>query len=670
MSEQLAGARISHTLCVATEYGEVVLKQHPLVQVHQGRMDRKEIQDFIAKGKFGIVIDATHPYAQEVTQNIKEAVEELKETGAAVSYFRLKRETGEQGEGMAGRGQTVYFKTVEDCVAALEKTQGNILLTTGSKELAEFCSSEGMKSRLYVRVLPSTESLSQCEKQGICGKHVIAMQGPFCVEMNEAVIRQYQISCLVTKESGISGGYQEKLAAARKMGIPVFVIGHPGEEEGFLFPELCRELERICGRRIAAEGKMYITLAGAGMGNENCLTREVYEAIRGADILLGAERMLEGRWPRLEKRPIYQADQIISYLRGMQERNLFPEDIKVVILFSGDSGFYSGCRSLYSALETEIREGRLRACLKALPGISSVSYLASCVGESYQDVPIYSIHGKKLCNLVRKIKAAPKTFLLTSGVKDVNWLGEALLEAGMPECEVITGYQLSYEGQQIKRHTPLECCELKEEGLYTCLVKNPYAARGRLTHGIRDEEFIRDQVPMTKEEIREVSICKLHLREGSVVYDIGSGTGSIAVEIAALSDDIQVYAVERREEALSLAIKNKERFGLENITVRKAAAPEGLEELPAATHAFIGGSGGKLKEILGTLYRINPQMRVVVNAISLETICEIREALSLFAVTGEETVQLQVGRARKAGSYHLMQAENPVWVCSFDFQGK
>ena len=506
-------------------------------------------------------------------------------------------------------------------------------------------------------------------EQGICGKQIIAMQGPFSALMNEAMIHQYHISYLVTKESGVSGGYGEKLEAARRAGIQVFVIGRPEGEEGYSFFEVGRELEKICGQRIPFRGQMRIILAGIGMGSESGVTGEVREAIKEADILLGAERMLSRYQPKIEKHPFYQAEQIIPYLEGLQRETVLSENRNIVILMSGDSGFYSGCRRLYEALDREIRDGRLRAFLHIMPGVSSVSYLAACIGESYHDASVYSMHGKELCNLERKIKNSPKTFLLTSGVKDVNRLGKLLMEAELTECEVITGYQLSYEAQRIERHTPSECSKLREEGLYTCFVKNPCAEKRRLTHGIMDEAFIRDNVPMTKEEVREVAICKLRLLENAVVYDIGSGTGSVAVEIAGLSDEIQVYALEKKREAVSLIEKNKVKHGLQNITVIEGTAPEGLVGLPAATHAFIGGSGGRMKEILQSLYRLNPWMRIVISAVSLETICEIWEVLSSFPVKGEEIVQLQVSRAREVGNYHLMQAENPIWLCSFGFGG-
>lgn len=667
LSEVLAAAGIEHTICVATEYGEIILKRHPLVQIRQGRMNREEMGAFVKEGKFDLVIDATHPFAREATQNIKTAVEDQDGTEEKPSYLRLKREETELADCGA-----VSFETSEDCALALAQTQGNILLTTGSKELFWYCKDEAVKSRLYVRVLPSKESLALCEEQGICGKQILAMQGPFTEELNEALIRQYQIAYLVTKESGAQGGYPEKLEAAKRTGAKVFVIGRPQEEEGYSFARMCGELEKRCGRKLFGEGRLEITLAGIGMGKEGGLTKEVERAVGEADFLLGAKRLLTVLPSKAEKHPFYQASQIVPFLQKVQESNRFGENRKVVILFSGDSGFYSGCGSLYAALHQEIDEGRLWASLQVLAGISSVAYLASCVGESYHDAAVYSMHGKELTNLADRVKHNAKTFLLTSGVQDVNRLGEELSKAGMTACEVIAGYQLSYPEQEIVRLSPSECRERKEEGLYTCLIRNPDAEKRKLTHGMADGQFIRGEVsaktiPMTKEEVREISICKLHLREGAAVYDIGSGTGSVAVEIASLSDEIEVYAVERRKEAVSLLETNREKFGLQNIHVINAAAPEGLAELPIPTQAFIGGSGGRLKEILSALQKKNGKMRVVMNAVSMETVCEIKEVLSLYRIRDVEMVQVQVSRMRETGEYHLMRAENPVWICAFTF---
>lgn len=660
LSEYLAAAGIAHTLCVATEYGKIVLKGHPCVKVHKGRMDREEMEIYIKNGNFGAVVDATHPYAEVVTQNIRHAMQDMD-----IPYLRLKRESNVT----SSYEKIQYFKDSVSCARALEKTDGNILLTTGSKELSVFVKFIDKKERLYARVLPGIESLQLCMDCGIAGRQILALQGPFSTQMNEAMLRQYQIKWLVTKASGNAGGYQEKLDAAQNLDIPVFVIGCPAEQECHTFEEVCGQLEKICGQVIRRKTGFRITLAGIGMGNPDCLTKEVERAIAEADILLGADRMIAGYQPKIEKMPYYTSEQIIPYLEKMSKGTVGRDDIKTVILFSGDTGFYSGCQKLYDALLRAVNDGRLQADVTVMPGISSVAYLAACMGENYQDAVICSMHGKELPDLAKKIRKGKRLFLLMSGLKDVHKLGKLLLNAGLTECTVTAGYQLSYPEQRIMELRPEECMQLQEDGLYICCIKNPDPERKTLTHGRKDGEFIRDKVPMTKEEVREVSICKLKLYEGAVVYDIGSGTGSVAAEIAGLSDEIKVFAVEYKEEAVSLIAQNKEKFGLDNIEIVSGKAPDGLEELPVPTHAFIGGSSGRMKEILSALYQKNSQMRVVINAISMETICEMKEVLSAFPIQNEDVVQIQASRAKRVGTYHLMQAENPVWICSFDFCG-
>ena len=731
LSERLAAAGVRNRVCVATEYGELLVKSGPLVRVHRGRMGMEEIRKLAEEGDFGAVVDATHPYACVVSRNIKEAVE-----GMGIPYLRLERERwgdgwerpvnggreegdegqreagerqgegcerpvnvekeeGDEGGGKEGQGQVTWFASHKDCAAALEQVEGNILLTVGSKELGEYCISRNLRKRLYVRVLPAAESLALCGKWGIGGQQIIAMQGPFSAEMNGAVIRQYGIDCLVTKDSGRAGGFGEKLEAAMRTGIKVFVIGRPREDgDGMGFEEVCRKLGRICKREISGRGTckretckketcgelgeepgdgkegdsgwgkddgLEIILAGTGMGSRGCLTRDVEEAIARADILLGARRLVDGHREVPERYAFYQAEQIIPFLRDIHGKT-------VVILFSGDTGFYSGCSRVYREIKKEIKEGGLKASVQVMPGISSAAYLASAIGESYEDAAVYSIHGRDLCNLAGKIRRSRKVFLLVSGVKDVNRLGQILEEEDLSGCRVVTGYWLSCEDEDIRSRTPRQCRELREEGLYTCFIENPRAREARAAHGIRDCEFIRGKVPMTKEEVRAVSICKLRLHRGAVVYDIGSGTGSVAVEIAGLSDDIQVCALEKKGEAVSLIEENKRKFRLENIFVTQGEAPEALAGLPKATHGFIGGSGGRMREILDALRQINPHMQVVINGVTMETICELKEILGQYTTEDEEIVQLQVSRMKQAGSYHLMNGENPVWICAFRFR--
>lgn len=168
--------------------------------------------------------------------------------------------------------------------------------------------------------------------------------------------------------------------------------------------------------------------------------------------------------------------------------------------------------------------------------------------------------------------------------------------------------------------TPEACRETEQEGLYVVMIEKEEqkanekcAEQGKrreqeaqeepatLSPGIPDEAFIRGKVPMTKEEVRQVSLCSLRLQKDSVLYDIGSGTGSIAVEAAHLSKGIKVYAIEKKEEALALLAQNKEKFQVANMEIIRGTAPEACNGLEEPTHVFIGGSGGHLMEILEVL---------------------------------------------------------------------
>ena len=679
MSEILADAGIAHTVCVATEYGEIVMREQtestkamqtagqPIVNLHCGRMDREQMQKFLHDEGYEIVVDATHPYAQVVTENIRDAVK----TQSSI-YLRLEREISETPEAENPAVSIRYFESNADCAKALENTEGNILLTTGSKELPTYCASGRLHDRLYVRILPGRESLELCMEQGIKGRQILALQGPFSTEMNAAILKQYDIQHMVTKNSGRTGGYQEKLEAAKILGIPVYVI-QPAKKavDAYSFAEICGKLEQLCDCKLSGQGSMEICLAGIGMGSKDGQTQEVQHAIETADILLGAERMIERYSAKIEKRPYYMTEQILPYLEQLQKNGLTAQKdpLRVTVLFSGDTGFYSGCRKLYVALQEAVAVGVLNAGVRILPGISSVATLAARVGESYEDAAILSMHGKKLNRLSATVESHEKVFLLTSGSEDIRKIGRLLAEAGLTDCEVTVGYQLSYPEENIRLLTPGQCEEITEEGLYTCLIRNPHWQSERLTHGRADTCFLRDaKTPMTKEEVREVSICKLNLTQNAVVYDIGSGTGSVAIEIAGVPGGVQVYAIERKPEAVELLRKNREHFHMDNMEIIEALAPEGLEELPVPTHAFIGGSGGRLMDILQTLYRKNPHMRIVINAISMETIAELQEVLEAFPVEDEEILQMQVNRVKKLGSYHLPQAENPVWICSFTFR--
>ena len=680
VSEFLSKNNIKHTVCVATKYGEEMIEKNEFADIHCDRMDEGEIKSFLLEHTFDLVIDATHPYAFEVTRNIKQAIKEI---NGKVRYIRLMRDMGNNTD----NEMIKYFNSNEECAKALTQTNGNILLTTGSKELSLYAENEAIKNRLFARVIPSEESISICNSLDITGKNIIAMQGPFTEGMNEALIDMYDISVMVTKQSGVTGGFFEKAEAAKKKNIPLFVIGLPESEEGISLNEVLKELkEEILTKEkteLTAQKesnpdsskktdssdsnvfgiKNEISLIGIGMGDESLLTMEAKEAIESADVIFGATRLIDSASNQTaQKYPLYLSKDIIPKLTEIKESM---DKFKTAILFSGDSSFYSGATSLYEALNApEIKSG---FNIRIIPGISSISYLASRIGVSYSDANILSIHGREIKNIAKRIAVSKKTFILLSGAKDINALSEKLKSEGLENLKLTVGRNLSYPDEEIKDITLDEAKTFDKDGVITLFIENHDAKKKRSTHGLKDNCFLRNTTPMTKEEVREVSICKLRLNDDSILFDIGSGTGSIAAECALLSADSEVIAIEKKDEASDLIEENIKKFNLENISLIRGSAPEALDGLKTPTHAFIGGSSGNLKEILDKLSLMNPSMRVVINAITIETLLEIKKIPELFKVKDFEIIQMQVSRANAAGDYHLMKAENGVWICSFDF---
>ena len=182
--------------------------------------------------------------------------------------------------------------------------------------------------------------------------------------------------------------------------------------------------------------------------------------------------------------------------------------------------------------------------------------------------------------------------------------------------------------------------------------------------GIADEEFIRDKVPMTKEEIRILTMCKAKIRPDNIIWDIGAGTGSLSIEAALLAPQGEVYAIEKKDLAVDLLHQNIAKFKLEDkVKVIATEAPKGLDELPNCDVVFIGGSGNHMFEILDIIdSKLNEGGRIIVNAVTIQTISEITTYMKQKENYTYEAIQVQVNRLRQIGSYDMFNAQNPVYI--------
>ncbi|KIR01586.1 Cobalt-precorrin-6y C15-methyltransferase [Lachnospiraceae bacterium TWA4] len=588
------------------------------------------------------VIDATHPYAVVVSKNIKKACEEENKT-----YLRLLRSSkmDEVDE------DCIIVSSVEEAVGILEQTQGKVLLTTGSKELNKYTKLTDFEQRLYPRFLPNAQAISECLEMGYPLKNLICMQGPFCEELNTALLKQIGASYMVTKESGKAGGFEEKLASAKAAGVQLIVIGRPTNEEGRSLDEMKDFLTNALGLE---PDKREVTIVGIGMGAKENMTVEALQACKEADVVLGATRMLE-ICADLNKPTYagYKYELLKEYLDTHKEYK------KAVLLMSGDIGFYSGGKKMIDYLKDDYE-------VKTLSGISSVVYFCTKLQTSWDDVKLMSLHGKS-GNLVAAVANNKKVFSLIGGKDAVGALASTLKDYGLGDVMIHVGNDLSYLEEKIIHGTASELAGQPIGGLCVILVENPKLEETKrpVTHGIEDDEFIRAKVPMTKAEIRSISLSKLALKEDSIMYDVGAGTGSVSIEAALQAVDGQVYAIEKNETACALIEENKRKFHAANIEVVPGLAPEALVDLPTPTHAFIGGSSGNMKEILDLLMNKNPKIRVVINTIALESISETLACLKEFPVKDVDIASVSIAKSRTLGRYHMMTGLNPIYIVSF-----
>lgn len=388
-----------------------------------------------------------------------------------------------------------------------------------------------------------------------------------------------------------------------------------------------------------------ISIIGIGMNGIETMIPPAVSAVENAELLIGAKRMIK-MFDRLKK-PFfasYISSEIAEFISKCEYKN-------IAVLMSGDCGFYSGAEKLLpflSEYETEV-----------VSGISSPIYFCSKLKMSWFNLHFVSLHGVN-GNIVRNVCSHEKTFFLLGGGIEPKNICERLCEYDFGKAEVYIGENLGLENEKITNGSAEHFKDIKTDKLCVMIVKNPNYEK-YLRSGISDSEFIRGNVPMTKSEVRNICVSMLEIGVDNVCWDIGSGTGSVSVEMAMRCTNGTVYAVEKNIEAVLLTDKNRHKFGCDNIEIINDNAENAILNLPVPDCVFIGGSGGKLEEIITLVYQKNPNAKIIVTAVSFET---LNKSISVFENLGviSEVSQIAVTRTKKIGTHRMLSAENPIFI--------
>lgn len=343
---------------------------------------------------------------------------------------------------------------------------------------------------------------------------------------------------------------------------------------------------------------------------------------------------------------------------------LLREEKEVALIVSGDPLMYS----LYKTILNQEISADWE--MEVIPGIGSMQMLGAAFGETMEDARLVSVHGRSRTpgSVALCVTENPKVFFLCSKEQGPAWLSQIMLDYHLDDVEVFAGANLSYEDQILESGSPAEIAKKEFPSLCVAMIKNPHPRPVTRPCFLSDEDFERGRTPMTKEEIRVLILHKMKIHPDDVIWDIGAGTGSVSVECARQATFGQVHSVERDEAAVHLIEKNRDKFELDNLFIYQGDAAERTADLPVPDKVFIGGSGGKLGEIMKNIAAFDREIRVTVSAVTLETIAEAGEILGNYDAD-YDVIQATVGRGRKIGSYHIMDTNNPVMIFTATIHG-
>jgi precorrin-6Y C5,15-methyltransferase (decarboxylating) len=411
-----------------------------------------------------------------------------------------------------------------------------------------------------------------------------------------------------------------------------------------------------------------ITIIGIGYKPFDKKTREI---ILGSDVILASGRLLDvfQRYEEFEavRSKVSVPDNINETIKFMHNNH---ETKKIVLLASGDP--------LFSGIGRRTVEEFGKDRVDIIPDLSSIQMAFSGIKEPWDDAFLISLHGGpdplkrrrlpyEMHDIPFLVERHNKIAILTDRENNPAEIAGVLSQSPVSQglsprlyvCE-----RLGYEDEKITEGRPEEIAGMSFSGPNVVVVLSSQSTKSsNITFGLREDEIAHSRGLITKDEVRAVTIHKLRLPQTGVLWDLGSGSGSISIEAARLFPGLKVFAIEKNKEQIGNIRKNRTRFEASNIEIIEGVAPDVLKDLPSPDRVFIGGSSGKLEEIMSVIAKTMLSGITVINAAKIETLNKAIDELQKagFAV---DISQVSVSRTKAAGDGNYLSALNPVFIIS------
>lgn len=410
--------------------------------------------------------------------------------------------------------------------------------------------------------------------------------------------------------------------------------------------------------RARAEEVETVHIVGIGDNGLESLDARAREIVESAEVLIGGHRHLEMVNGAAERVPVTgKLDPVVQAIRENRGKK------RIAVLASGDPLFHGIARTLMSRLPREWFE--------VLPGVSSMQLAFARAKEPWDDAVFVSVHGKPIEGLSEALDGSRKIGVFTDDKNTPDAIARFLIERGDTGWRMVVCENLAGPGERVVEGTPQEVVEQRFAPLNVVILVRQESTEPTDVSvewsgfGIPESLFLQRKPKaglITKTEVRVVALAKMRLRPGSVVWDVGAGSGSVAIEAARLAPEGRVYAIEKNAGDCDLVRKNAGRFGVANVEVVHGSAPEALEGLEPPDAVFVGGSDGKMEAILSAIAtRLKPGGRIVLTFATLENLAEAWRALKGLGLEAEVS-QISVSRGAPILEMTRLEALNPVFL--------
>lgn len=400
-----------------------------------------------------------------------------------------------------------------------------------------------------------------------------------------------------------------------------------------------------------------IYIIGIGISGMDSLANMALEIIENSDVLFGGERQLS-----------YFSDfkgerfAVKSNLKDVVAKIKENKGGKITVLASGDPGFYGIADYLLKNLP--------KKDIEIIPNISSMQWAFAKIKETWHDAVIVSSHGRNIERIIEAARHNNKIGIFTSSGDEPKRIAEALLNDGLADFNAYICEDLGSPTEKITACSLDEVRQKTFSPLNIMILMTPpspplspdFHQQGLF--GFPDDAFIHAGGLITKEEIRAITLAKLRLKDNGILWDIGAGSGSVAIEAGRIAKNGKAYAIEKNAERIDLIKKNIKRFGVTNVDIIHGKAPDILNDLRSPDSVFIGGSSGRLKAILEVCCkRLNTNGRIVINAITLDTLKSATDSLKWLGMPFD-VISVNIARSKDIADSIFFEAQNPVYIIS------